>query len=155
MRSVLSRGSRPLAVIVRIGLVAMALLNGWWGVWARFWPRSFFDVFPGLGHHWTAAYPPYNEHLVTDLGATFLTLAFLLALAAVVSDQRVRAVVLAGTIVFNALHLSFHLSHHEGMAAADTVASLTTLAVGVLGPIVLLGLDRRARPWPAGPGEAA
>jgi hypothetical protein len=138
--------------LVRAGLVLLAAVNAWWGVWARFAPRNFFDTFPGFGHHWTAAYPPYNEHLVTDLGSTFLTLAVLLAVAAALPDRRVRVVVLGGVLVFNALHLSFHLGHHDGMASFDVVASLTSLALGVAGPVVLLVLQTWPGPTSAGRG---
>ena len=72
----------------RLGMARFAALNLWWGVWARLWPRHFFDTFPGFGQRWTAAYPPYNEHLVVDLGSTFLTLGFLLAAGAAVDDRR-------------------------------------------------------------------
>jgi len=123
-------------------MALLALVHGWWGVWARFAPRHFFDTFPGFGHHWTAAYPPYNEHLVTDLGSTFLTLAFLLAVGAALDNRTVRWVVLAGTIVFSALHLGFHSLHRGAMPDADTALSLTTLVVGVLFPTALLVLDR-------------
>jgi hypothetical protein len=133
---------RFLAGVVRFGVAGLAVVNGWWGAWARFWPRSFFDRFPGFGHHWTAAYPPYNEHLVTDLGATFLTLAVLLAIAAGVADRRVRTVVLVGVLVFNALHLSYHLNHHQGMPGVDVGTSLGALGVGAIAPVVLLVLDR-------------
>jgi hypothetical protein len=126
---------------VRAGIAALAVSNGWWGAWARFAPEDFFFTFPGFGHHWTAAYPPYNQHLVTDLGSTFLTLAFLLAAAAVVPDRRVRTVVLLGVLVFNVLHLSFHLAHHEGMATTDVAESLTALGLGVVLPLALLFLD--------------
>jgi hypothetical protein len=27
-------------------------------------PAHFFATFPGFGLHWTAAYPPYNQHLI-------------------------------------------------------------------------------------------
>ena len=136
--------------------MALGLVYGWWGAWARFAPHDFFFTFPGFGHHWSAAYPPYNEHLVTDLGSTFLTLAVLLAAAAVLPDRRVRAVVLGGVIVFNVLHLSFHLAHHEGMATVDAVASLVALSIGVVGPVLLLFLDapftpRRTRSTPGPP----
>ena len=57
--------------LVRGGLVLLGALHLSWGVPATLAPRWFFDSFPGLGHAWTAAYPPYNGHLVTDLGATF------------------------------------------------------------------------------------
>ena len=144
------------AWLVRAGIAALALINGWWGAWARFAPENFFFTFPGFGHHWTAAYPPYNQHLVTDLGSTFLTLAFLLAAAAVLDDRRVRMVVLTGVLLFNVLHLSFHLAHHEGMAATDVAASLTALGLGVIAPVVLLFVDawftpRRTRSTPDRP----
>jgi hypothetical protein len=125
-------------VLIRVVIGALALANLWWGVWARFAPRHFFDTFPGFGRHWTAAYPPYNEHLVTDVGATFLTLGFLLAVAAVLDDRRVRAVVLAGVLLFNALHLAFHAAHPGAMGPSDVGASVATLAAGVLAPAALL-----------------
>ena len=132
-------------MLIRVVIGVLALANLWWGVWARFAPRHFFDTFPGFGLHWTAAYPPYNEHLVTDLGSTFVTLGFLLAVAAVLDDRRVRAVVLAGVLVFNTLHLAFHASHPGAMVGFDLGASVTTLALGVLAPAALLLLDRPKR----------
>jgi hypothetical protein len=114
----------------------------WWGLWARIAPRHFFDTFPGLGRHWTAGYPPYNEHLVTDLGATFLTLALLTGVAAAVDDRRVRWVVLAGVFCFNLLHLTFHAGHAGGLAGLDFAASVVALGFGVLGPVLLWLLDR-------------
>ena len=131
--------------VVRLGMAVFAVLNLWWGVWARLWPGPFFDNFPGFGRRWTAAYPPYNEHLVTDLGSTFLTLGFLLAVAAVLDDRRVRVVVLAGVLVFNTLHLAFHASHPGTMGGFDLGASVTTLAAGVVAPAILLLLDRAPR----------
>jgi len=126
--------------ILRIGLAAMAALNFWWGAWAVAWPRSFFDVFPGFGRRWTAAYPPYNEHLVVDLGATFLTLGFLLAVAAVLRSRPVRLVVLGGVLVFNSLHLAFHAGHRGNMGWLDYGLSTASLLAGVLGPLFLLFL---------------
>src|SRR5215813_8992257 len=100
---------RGATVLVRVGMGLLGAINGFWGVWARFWPEHFFATFPGFGHHWTAGYPPYNEHLVTDLGATFLTLGFFLVAGALARQQAVRTVVLYGVGIFNALHLSFHM----------------------------------------------
>jgi hypothetical protein len=129
-------------MVVRVGMGVLAAINAWWGVWARLAPRDFFETFPGFGHHWTAAYPPYNEHLVTDLGSTFLTLAFLLVAGALVRSRTARWVVLAGVAVFNGLHLSFHATHPGAMGGLDTAASLTTLVLGVLTPVVLVVWDR-------------
>ncbi len=141
-----------LRLLVRAGYGLLAVVNLWWGIWGRFFPRGFYETFPGFGHRWVAAYPPYNEHLVTDLGATFLTLGVLLGVATVVTDRRLRWAVLAGVLVFNALHLSFHAANHGTMDAFDVGASLATLIAGVLAPIVLGCLElvagargRRAR----------
>jgi hypothetical protein len=129
---------------------ALGMVIASWGVWARWWPQHFFDTFPGWGHRWTAAYPPYNEHLVTDLGATFLTLAFLLIAGAAVRNRGVRTVVLAGVAFFGALHLSFHAGHAGTMTGVDLGASLFFLGLGVLAPIALLVIDRLWSPRDAG-----
>jgi hypothetical protein len=129
------------ALLVRSGAALLAALHLWWGVWARLAPRHFFDTFPGLGQRWTAAYPPYNEHLVTDLGATFLTLGFLLVVAVVSAEPRVRRTVLAGVGLFGALHLAFHAADRGDLARPSYAASVAALAVGVLLPAALLALD--------------
>jgi hypothetical protein len=144
-------------LIVRSGLALLAGLNLWWGVWARVAPRHFFDTFPGLGQRWTAAYPPYNEHLVTDLGATFLTLAFLLGVAVASSEPRVRRTVLAGVGLFGALHLLFHATHRGDLSGPSYAGSVVALVVGVLLPVALLALDlfprRRHHPRDHGAGD--
>lgn len=131
--------------LVRAGLVLLGALHLSWGVPATLAPRWFFDNFPGLGHAWTAAYPPYNRHLVTDLGATFTTLGVLLLLAAWLADRKVTAVVLCGVLVFSSLHLAFHLRDHGSLAGVDLVASLAALVMGVVLPVALLVLNRRKR----------
>jgi hypothetical protein len=98
--------------VVRIATAGLGLLHGWWGIWALLFPRHFFETFPGFGRRWTAAYPPYNEHLVADLGATFVTLAFLLGVAAATRHRPVRRLGLAAVALFSALHLAFHTLRH-------------------------------------------
>jgi hypothetical protein len=133
------------ATVVRWVMAAFGAVYAWWGIWARVWPANFFADFPGLGHRWTAAYPPYNDHLVTDLGGAFLTLAFLLLAAAVVDNRAVRTLALLGTGVFGALHLSFHLTEQGQMPGGDYATSIVALALGVLVPVALLVLDRTRR----------
>ena len=41
------------------------------GIYALFFPRSFYGDFP-LGRGWVEALPAYNEHLVRDVGGLFL-----------------------------------------------------------------------------------
>jgi hypothetical protein len=133
-------------VVVRGALGVLAAANLWWGLWAITAPRGFFDKFPGWGHRWTAAYPPYNEHLVNDLGATFLTLGVLLAVATALNDRRVTTVVLVGVLLFNSLHLAFHATRHGMLTGFDLGASLTILAAGVAVPIALPIAVRRQGP---------
>jgi hypothetical protein len=127
--------------VVRIGAGVLAALHLWWGAWARFDPQDFFESFPGLGRHWTAAYPPYNEHLVTDLGSTFLTLAFLLGAVAATTNRPVWRVVLAGVLLFSTLHIGFHAVDPGGLQGADIAASVAALAAGVVIPLGLLVVD--------------
>jgi hypothetical protein len=129
--------------LVRLGLAVLAALNLGWGAWALLTPYEFFTTFPGIGHHWTAAYPPYNEHLVTDLGATFLTLGVLLAIACVVSSRDARAMALVAVTIFNIAHLSYHALHRGTLSTMDYSASLAALAAGALLPLGLLALVLR------------
>ncbi|MBB5872565.1 hypothetical protein F4553_005999 [Allocatelliglobosispora scoriae] len=124
----------------RAVLGGLAAVHLWWGSWAYVAPADFFARFPGFGHRWTAAYPPYNEHLIADLGATFLTLGVLLAIAAAVADRRVTRVVLTGVVLFSALHLVFHSRHAGLLGGSEWVLSLVTLVLGVLVPGALLGV---------------
>jgi hypothetical protein len=129
--------------VLRGGLALLGLLHLSWGVAATAAPKWFFDTFPGFGERWTAAYPPYNQHLMSDVGAAFATLGFLLLVAAALADRRVTTVVLLGVIVFSALHLAFHLAHHGGLTGASLLLSLTSLEAGVVAPVALLILARR------------
>ena len=135
------------APLRRGGLAALGLVELSWGGWAYFAPGRFFADFPGFGHRWTAAYPPFNEHLIADLGATFLTFGALLVFAAVLDDRRVSATVLASAMLFNLLHLAFHATHRGTMTGADYPVSLLALLFGVLVPAALLALlpDRPRR----------
>jgi hypothetical protein len=49
-------------------------------------PAGFFSRFPFAGHAWVALLPPYNEHLVRDVGA--LSLALIVAVFIVTLDDR-------------------------------------------------------------------
>lgn len=128
--------------VLTAGLVLLGALHLGWGLWAWLAPRHFFDTFPWSGRRWTAAYPPFNAHLVSDLGATFTTLGVLLLLAAVVRDRRVTGVVLVGVIVFSGLHLTYHALHPGSLHGLDLAGSLVSLVLGVLVPAGLLALAR-------------
>ena len=128
--------------LLRGGLTVLGLLHLIWGVAAVAAPRRFFDTFPGFGPGWTAAYPPFNEHLMVDVGAAFTAFGVLLLLAAVLVDRRVTAVVLTGVVVFSAIHLGYHAVRHGDLAGATLAASLVSLLLGVLVPLALLWINQ-------------
>ena len=60
--------------VVRVVLVVWAAASVQLGIWATFAPRSFYEKFPGFGHHWVSMAGPYDEHLVRDVGGLYLAL---------------------------------------------------------------------------------
>lgn len=143
---------------VRACMAALAALYLWWGAWAWWKLKQFFTTFPGFGHHWTAAYPPYNEHLLKDLGATFLTLGFILVVGAAVRSRAARLLALFAVLVFNALHLQFHAANRGHMPSVEFQLSLLALTLGAFVPVALLVVDwlaHRAKVSRPGGGAAA
>jgi hypothetical protein len=137
-----------LAVLLASGLVL--------GLWAAFFPLSFYDSFPGLGRQWVAVDGPYNEHLVRDVGNLFLGLTVVTAFAIVaMSSVLVRATAAAWT-VFALLHFAYHLRHLGMYDTVDAVGNVAALASMVVVAFVLLLV---AGPTPSrggvDPGEVA
>lgn len=106
--------------LLRAGLAYLALGAASVGVWATPAPRSWFDDFPGgPWSGWAAALPPYNEHLVRDVGALYLgfTVLFVWALW---RPARALVVPLAvAWIVVQLPHLVFHVQHDEMLLSGD------------------------------------
>ena len=131
------------AHVVRAILLALAAAALYVGAWALFVPRSMFDSFPGFGRAWLRTFPPYNEHLVRDVGGFNLMMAALFIWAAVTLDRRlVRAAALT-SLLFALPHLIFHVFHLGGLTAGDQVAQLGSLALAVVLPLVAVMLVGR------------
>lgn len=129
---------------VRAGTLALALASILPGVWALFSPLSFFNDFPGGGLGWVAGFPPYNEHLVRDLGSFYVGFAALLALAAGTADRTAIRVALAGFIVFTIPHLVFHAQHPVGEGIGQRFGSVIALGAAGLLALVLFGATFRS-----------
>lgn len=128
----------------RVALMFLALQGLLVGAWALVWPRSFFDDFPGLDHHWNPVTGPYNEHFVTDVGAAYLALSAAAVLALAWADVRTCRLVGILWAVFSTPHLYFHARHLDGLTSFDKIAQLTSLAVTLL-VALLLALPNRSR----------
>lgn len=124
----------PIARMALGLLAASALLVGFT---ATFAPETFYEDFPFLSH-WVDLLPPYNEHLVTDVGGLYLGFAVLFAWAAKTLDRTlVRAVSLAWLLPAS-LHFIFHAGHLEGFGSADAIAELASLALLIGAPVLAL-----------------
>lgn len=108
---------------IRAVAAAIGAFNVILGLWAFLHPESFFERI--------AAFPPYNEHLLHDIGAFQTGLGAVLLFAFVWADALL--VVLAGAGVGFILHFASHLVDRDlGGRVTDPVS------VGLLALVVVL-----------------
>jgi nucleoside-diphosphate-sugar epimerase len=137
-------------VLVKASLAYLAIQAASLGLWATFFPHSWYSSFPGFGHAWVAASGPYDQHLVTDVGAFSLAL-LLVTLVAFGSRSRALMRTAGGAWVVSALpHFLFHLTHRGALGTGDYITSLSGLALQVVLGAVVLVFAPAAR-WPAPP----
>jgi hypothetical protein len=103
------------------------------GLTATVAPRAFYDDFPFVAH-WVELLPPYNEHLVTDVGGLYLGFAFLFAWAAWTLERALVRPLCLAWLLAAAIHLLFHAGHLAGFGTADAIAELVTLALLLVPP---------------------
>ena len=116
----------------RLALVLIAAAQAAIGLWGLVAPHSFYNDFPGLGHHWVAPLGPYNEHLVRDHAASELGFAALLVATAIWWERRL--VLVAGTafLVATVPHFAYHLTTTDSLSTADNGVSLGLFALEIL-----------------------
>ena len=112
------RGKPHLTRLALSVLFGAALLIG---LTATVSPRTFYEDFPFLAH-WVDLLPPYNEHLVTDVGGLYLGFAVLFGWAAWTLERTLVRAVCVAWLLTAGLHLLFHARHLEGFSSADAVA---------------------------------
>jgi hypothetical protein len=131
---------------LRAGLVLLTAVQAVVGGWQYFAPHSFYTEIPTV-----AADPPYNEHLMTDVGGLGLALAAVLGAAALLMERNLIRAALAGYLVYTVTHLVFHVTHLAGLPGADPV--LLTIGLALLPAVAagLLLLTARAQDRPGSP----
>jgi hypothetical protein len=131
---------------LRPGLVLLAIQAGIIGVWALVAPRSFYEDFPGVAGAWVAALPPFNEHLIRDVGGLYVGFTVLFVTATVVMDDTLVKATLLSWLPFAALHLYFHVAHSGALDFSEAALQNALLAAVVLIPLgLLLGMRRKRR----------
>jgi len=91
-----------------------------------------------------AADPPFNAHLLSDIGGLSLAMAVVLGASAVLMDRNLIRAALAGYTVYALSHLLFHATHTGGLPATDAAALLAGLSVLPAFALGLLALASRA-----------
>jgi hypothetical protein len=112
------------------------------GIWALISPRGFYDDFPGAGHSWVSAVGAYDEHLVRDVGALYLGMLALLALAWVWLDRRLVQAALVAYAVAALPHLIYHCTALDNFSTGDAIAEIAGLTLNVVLPLALLPVTR-------------
>jgi len=135
----------PVALWVRIGLVALGVPNALAGLWAVLAPDSWYDSFPGFDPRLVAAEPPYNAHLVTDAGAGLLASGFVLLAAAWLGDRRSVRFGISAFLVFAVPHTLWHaMNESPGLTSSEDARNVGTLVFSVVAAVVLLVASGRS-----------
>lgn len=119
--------------IARGALVILVLSAAAVGLPATLAPHAFYDDFPFLAH-WVDLLPPYNEHLITDVGGLYLGFAVLFAWAASTLQPTLVRAACTAWLLSATLHLIFHATHLDNFGTADAVAELASLAFLLVPP---------------------
>ncbi len=127
----------------RVILAATAVLGFYVGIWAEFFPRSFFTSFPGAGFHWIEMNGAYDAHLIHDVGSGYLALTAISVTGIVARTAMPGRLAGLGWAVFGVLHFGYHATHLMG-STSDRIGNIVTLGMSALLGIVLL-LPTRAR----------
>ena len=122
---------------VRFAMALLAVNQAILGAWASLAPRSFYDRYP-LGSGWVASLPPFNEHLVRDVGGLSLGFAVLFGAAELNPSPVLVKPVLYAWLLPATTHLAFHLDHLNGFSPADAVTQSLGLVLVVLVPAAVL-----------------
>ena len=123
----------------RICLALLAVYGAYSGFWGYLAPGSWYRSFPGLGLSWVSPFGPFNEHFVKDVNAMFLAFAVLSVFAFVrAGDPRVARAAGLTWLVFNGLHLIYHLTMLGMYRPVDQLLNVVLLVVLVLLPLFLL-----------------
>src|SRR5437764_2554689 len=91
------RTNSPARNVVRLGLALVAAGGAFIGTWQYVFPKSFFTDFPTVSLD-----PPFNEHLMTDVGGLTLAMTVVTVFALVWTERRVVVAAMSGDLVFAA-----------------------------------------------------
>ena len=131
---------------IRFLLLSLGLPQALIGIWALVAPRSFYDDFPAGTDGWVNVLGPFDEHLVTDVGALFIGLGVLLAIAAFTLHRTTVVAAATTWLIYSVPHTVWHSFNLDPYGTADAVLNTVALVGQVAGGILVLVLLRRREP---------
>ena len=102
--------------------------------------------------HWVELLPPYNEHLVTDVGGLYLGFAVIFAWAARTLERTLVLAACVAWLLTATIHLVFHATHLGDFYTGDAVAEIASLTLLLVpAPVAIWGTSEPAPPSSVGP----
>lgn len=120
-----------------LGLSALAL-----GIPASFVPETFYTDYPFFTAL-VSLLPPYNEHLITDIGGLYLAFGIMFIWAMIKPSRQLIVPLCASWIVAQTLHFAFHVSHLTGFTTTEAFIQQIGLGIYILVAIIPIALLRR------------
>lgn len=126
----------------KVALVLLALFGLPAGLWAGLAPASFFADYPGFGWEWVSPDGPYNEHLLRDVGWTWVGLGAVTVAALAAAKRSWARVAGVAWLLFALPHFLYHVVHldvydttvDQVAVAVSTAALVVVAAVAVAAP---------------------
>jgi hypothetical protein len=130
--------------LLRVTLAFLAFSAAVPGLQATISPSSFYDDFP-LGRAWVQMLPPYNEHLVRDVGDFYIAFAILFTWAALRPSRELVVPLASAWSVAALLHAVYHARNLDGFGAGDAIALIFVLVTVLALPVLAIVLATRER----------
>lgn len=128
----LDRTSDLSSTWMTVALVVLAAPNLAAGVWGLVAPEHWFDNFPGWAPRLAAAFPPFNEHLVSDAAGGLFAAGVAAAIALWWRRREVVIVAMVAFLAFALPHAVFHLAHPaDALSDNENLVNTVTLWVAV------------------------
>ncbi len=128
--------------LLRVTLACLALSAAFPGLQATISPMAFYDGFP-FGRAWVQMLPPYNEHLIRDVGNYKLAFAILFAWAAWRPSRELVVPLASAWSVAAFLHGGYHALNLDGFGAGDAIALTSVLVAALALPVLAIVIARR------------
>jgi hypothetical protein len=132
------------ALITRVALWILAAEAAAVAVPALLAPRYFYDSFP-LGASWVDMLPPFNQHLISDVGGFYLAFALLFGWAAITVRRPLIVPLCIAWGIAALVHFVYHVTHLDGWDAADAIAQTVSLALVLALPVIAAAAAPRPR----------